>query len=289
MRFKPRSEMSKLTYWLAIPTLLLVVILIAVFLIYGINTANKNERHTKQILVDQTVQSFKKMGENFTQMNFNASFLKSFNPEFLQSFFKGDPSQLYNLMLNLTMIASPSEYGGLISNGKLYGFLTKSGVTVDRAQLATAPPAGDYKMLSTFGNLKGNLLNIFYPIDLTKIGIPSKIYMSTVYDITKEVKSIDDYTNSQKRNTIITLVITGVIALVLFGLLTTVWLRYLINRFIASPITKLNTMAEEITSGTFVGDVVVDSGSDFAALQGLLKSGQLILRKFDADMSGPNA
>jgi HAMP domain-containing protein len=64
-------------------------------------------------------------------------------------------------------------------------------------------------------------------------------------------------------------------------LLSTFWLRYLINKYIRRPVDELNTMAQDIAAGTYHGEVVVDENSDFAALQGLLKSEQLILRKLD--------
>jgi nitrogen fixation/metabolism regulation signal transduction histidine kinase len=105
--------------------------------------------------------------------------------------------------------------------------------------------------------------------------------MSSVFDLTKQAKEIDAYFSKQKQDTVVKLIITAIIAFILFGLLSSFWLRRLIKKYIARPVERLNTMAEEIAAGTFEGEVEVDSDSDFAALQGLLKSGQLILRKHD--------
>jgi nitrate/nitrite-specific signal transduction histidine kinase len=125
---------------------------------------------------------------------------------------------------------------------------------------------------------------VFNPIDLTKLGIAAKFTVSAMIDLTDQVKELDRYFSDQKRDTVIGLVITGIIALVLFGLLSTFWLRYLIDKYVRKPVNELNTMAQEISAGRYKGEVVVDENSDFAALQGLLKSGQLILRKLDNSM-----
>jgi hypothetical protein len=47
---------------------------------------------------------------------------------------------------------------------------------------------------------------------------------------------------------------------------------------------ELNRMAEEIANGTFQGEVEVDEKSSFAALQGLLRSGQLVLKRMEKEI-----
>jgi len=284
MKKKHGSEMSKLIWSFTIPVLLLVAIIVGFYLIEGIVRADNNAKHTKQLLVDQTVQSYKRLGENFQNVNFNPELIKAFNQDFLQAFFQGDAGPTYDLILNISVLASPAEYVGLVKDSSIYDYSVKSGVTIDPKQLLTSPPPGDYKILSSFGNVKGTLVYAFYPIDLSKVGLGPKIYMSSVFDLTKQVKEIDSYFRDQRNDTIIILVITGIVALVLFALLSTFWLRYLINKYIRKPVENLNTMAREIAAGTFEGEVVVDQGSDFAALQGLLKSGQLVLRKHNEKM-----
>ena len=76
--------------------------------------------------------------------------------------------------------------------------------------------------------------------------------------------------------------------MLVFFLLSTIWLRYLIRRFVSEPIEELNTAAEQIVDGTYEGEVKVNPKSDYAAIQGLLKSGQLVLRKLDKEMEADN-
>jgi hypothetical protein len=284
MKTKRKGEMSRLIWSFTIPVLLLVAIIVGFYLIEGIISVNNSAKNTKQLIIKQTVQSYTRMGENFQKMNFNPDLAKALNPEIFQALSRGDLGPIYNLIMNISGLASPAEYIGLIKDGKVYDYTVKPGVTIDQKQILTSPPTGNYKTLDSFGNVKGTLIYVFYPIDLSKVGLGTKIYMSSVFDLTKQVKEIDSYFNNQKNDTVVKLIMTGLIALILFALLSIFWLRYLIDKYIRKPVENLNTMAEEIAAGTFEGEVVVDQSSDFAALQGLLKSGQLVLRKHDEKM-----
>ncbi len=286
MKMKTKSEMSKLLWSFTIPVFILIAAILALFLVDSIMSTNNNAELTKKLLINQIVDSYRRLGENFQSMNFNPEVLKLLSPDMLQAFARGDVDPVFALIMNVSVMASPAEYVALVKDGSIYKYSAKSGVTVKPEQLLTSPPPNDYKIIKEFGGKEGTLLYAFYPIDLSIVGLDSKIYISSVFDITEQVKEIDSYFNEQKRDNIIKLVVAAIIALVVFGLLLLFWLRYLIKRFIAGPINQLNTTAEEIVAGTFEGEVEVDQSSDFSALQGLLRSGQLILRKHDEDLSG---
>ncbi len=285
MKRERGSEMNKLLWSFTIPVLLLVAAIVGFYLAEGIVSTNNSAKHTKQLLIDQTVQSYKRIGENFQNMNFSMELVKLFNPEVVQAVVAGNAVPLYGLSKSIMGIVSPAEYVAVIADGQIKDQTTTGGTTVDTSQLPTSPPPRDRKLLDSFNGKKGTYVDVFYPIDLAKVGAPiSKFYVSAVFNVTAQINDINKYFNDQKQNTIIKLSITAVVALLLFALLSTFWLRYLIRKYIRKPVEELNTMAEEIATGTFEGEVVVDRDSDFAALQGLLKSGQLILRKFDEKM-----
>jgi len=73
-------------------------------------------------------------------------------------------------------------------------------------------------------------------------------------------------------------------SVILSLLITTVVLRRLTRKYVAKPIEALNRAAEEIIAGTYSGEVRVDEGSAYAALQGLLRSGQKVLQRLDREM-----
>jgi methyl-accepting chemotaxis protein len=210
--------------------------------------------------------------------------LKQFNPDIVKAAYNGDPVPLYGLTKNMMVLTNPAKYVAIIENGKIVDSAAAYGTTVDPKNLPTTVPKSGYVMLDSFGGEKGIFLNLFSQVDLTKLGIAAKFDVSFIIDLTEQVKEIDKYFQDQKKDTIINLVVAGIIALILFGLLSTFWLRYLIDKFIRKPVEELNTMARDLADGTYEGEVVVDENSDFAALQGLLRSGQLILRSFDENM-----
>jgi methyl-accepting chemotaxis protein len=268
--------------------LLLVAVIVGYYLVDGIVSANNNAKKTKQLLIEQTFQSYKRLGENFSTGNLSPDLLKQFVPEILQDALRGELPPLYRMIKNLMTLANPMAYMSIIEGGKVVDYTAVPGVSVDPSKLPTDTFKGDYRILNSKEgtNLKGTLMEVMYHVDLSKFGAKGTFDVSTVYDLTKQVAAIDKYFNDQKRDTVIKLIITGVVALILFALLSTFWLRYLINKYIRRPMDELNTMAQDIAAGIYQGEVVVDEHSDFAALQGLLKSGQLILRKFDENMGG---
>ena len=283
-KLKHKSEMNKLIWWFVTPVFILVAIILGFFLIDGIMSSNNNAKHAKQLLIDQTVESYRRLGENFQSMNFDQDVMKLLKQDFIEAFFEGDVGPAYDLIMNITVMASPADYVALVEDGNIYDYSVKPGVTVDPEELLTNPPPNDYKIVESFGNKKGTLLYAFYPIDLSVVGLSSEIYISSVFDLTSQVEEIDAYFRDQRNDDIIKLAIAGLVALLFFSLLSVFWLRYLIKKYIAEPMERLNTMAEEISAGAFDGEVEVDESSDFAALQGLLRSGQLILRKHDQDL-----
>jgi methyl-accepting chemotaxis protein len=285
LHLKPRSEMNKLLWSFTIPVLLLVAMIVVAYLVYGVVNSNNNAEHTKKLLIEQSVRSYQSFGVNFQNLTkLSPELLNQFNKDIVKAAYGGDPKPLYGLTKYLMLLTNPAKYVVVIENGKIVDSAAAYGTTVDEKELPTTMPEKGYLILDNFGGQKGTFLDLFSAIDLAKLGIQAKFEVSFIIDFTEQVKQIDEYFQNQKRDTIIGLVITGIIALILFGLLSIFWLRYLINKHIRKPVEELNTMAQDISEGTFEGEVAVDENSDFAALQGLLKSGQLILRKMDEKM-----
>jgi nitrate/nitrite-specific signal transduction histidine kinase len=124
---------------------------------------------------------------------------------------------------------------------------------------------------------------VFYPIDLGNYGF-DEFYVNIIVDRTEDMREIEEYFVDQRNDLILRMSIVSGIAVLLTLLLTTIGLRYFTRKYVMDPLEELNRMAEEIADGTFEGAVEVDADSAYAALQGLLRSGQLILRKMDSDI-----
>ena len=78
--------------------------------------------------------------------------------------------------------------------------------------------------------------------------------------------------------------IVSLVSLVIFALLSTLGLRFLVGKFVMEPINELNEEAEGIIAGTFEGEVPYDRDSTFAPIQGLLRSGQKVLKNMDDEL-----
>lgn len=124
---------------------------------------------------------------------------------------------------------------------------------------------------------------ISYPLDPSNYGF-GEFHVNMIVDRTQEMQEVEDYFVSQRNDLILRMSIASVIAIILTLLITTFGLRYFTGKYVTDPIDRLNRMAEEIAGGTFAGEVEADEGSAYAALQGLLRSGQLILRRMDKEI-----
>jgi len=286
VRLKPDSEMSKLLWSFTIPVLLLVALIVVAYLIYGIVSTNNNAKRVKELMVEETVRTYRSMGNNFQNLSSaSPELIKQFNADIVRTAYSGDPVPIYGLAKHMMLLTTPAKTVSVIKDGKVVDSITPAGITVDVAKLPVRIPAKGYELLESFSDKEGTFLVLFTPVDMTRLGINAKFAARAVFDLTDQIKKIDEYFQDQKQDTVVALVIVGIIALILFGLLSTFWLRYLINKYIRKPVQELNTAAIDIAEGTYEGEVVVDEHSDFAALQGLLKSGQLILRRLDEKMS----
>jgi hypothetical protein len=285
MKLKPKNEMNKLLWSFTIPVLLLVAIILLTYLVYGIVNADNNAKRTRELLIDQAVKTYQKSMENFKNLSqMSPDLMKDFNPDILKAAFSGDTAPIHKLTRDIMLLTNPALYVAIIDNGKIVDESAAVGTTAHPKGLPTAAPKSGYVILDNFSGKKGTFLDLFSAVDLTKVGINSKFVVSFIIDATDQIKQIDQHFHDQKQNTVIGLVITGIVALILFGLLSTFWLRYLIDKYIRKPMKRLDDMAREIAAGTYEEEITVDEDSDFAALQGLLRSGQLILRQLDKNM-----
>ena len=277
-------EMRKLIAAVTVMMLALVIAVIAYFMVDSIMTTNSNIEKNKEMVVDKTVITLRDVGGKVTSLSTDPQFIKYFDQETVQEIMKGDTAALYKLAVAFAIAVNPLEYAGVVEDGKVVDYRTQSGVVVNPAELPVEPPESDYQTLDSFGGRQGFFVSLFYPVDLSSYGFKS-FYLNVIIDRTTEMQEIQDYFVKQRNDMIIRLSIVSVIAVILSILLTTLGLRYFTNKYVTEPVEKLNRMAGEIADGTFEGEVKVDRKSAYAALQGLLRSGQLILSKMDKDLN----
>jgi hypothetical protein len=285
MQRKSGKEMRQLIVAITLTTLVLVLAIIAYFMTDAIITSNRNIESNRQKMVAESTRSLNEMARVADVSNIGSpEMLKMFNPEILQRIFAGDMEFFYSFLASVVGSFTPVDYVGAIVDGEIVAYKSRGNVAIDTKEMPTNPPQGDYATLDKLGNKEGFFVSVFVPVDLSIIGQKGVVYINLIADRTDALASINSYFTSQRNSMIWRLSIVALIAIILTILLTTLGLRYFTEKYVVMPIEKINQMAEAIMDGSFEGEVEYDENSSFAALQGLLRSGQVVLQKMDEEI-----
>jgi hypothetical protein len=289
MRRKAGTEMRRLIFAITVMVVLLVLAIVTYFVIDIIITANNNIEHNKEKLAEESAQSVGDLQENIAGMEGSLEIFQLFNQDVLESAvnaaMQGDLTLLNDFILDVTINLHPVEYVAIIVDGKVADYRSGLDTEIDPTEMPTEPPDGDYETLESVGDREGYYMSAFYPVDLASLlGVGGDIYINSIDDISEDVLEIEAYFKEQRNDTIARLIIAACVAIFFTILVTTFGLRYFTNKYVVKPVEELNRMAEEIADGIFEGEVKVDEKSAYAALQGLLRSGQLIIERMGKDL-----
>lgn len=284
MRRKTGKEMRSLILAVSISTLLLVIAIIAYFMVSIIITTNDNIEHNKEKIIEESVRTLNEVSEMATMSNVDANILQLLNMDMVNQIISGESQSFYEVAVQMAIAFYPVDYVSVIHDGEVVHYGNRDDLVENPEGLPTKPPEKGYITLDALGNEEGFFISVFTPIDLALLGMEGELYLNMIVDRTEELADIEEYFNDQRNDLILQLSIAAVIAIILTLLLTTLGLRYFTNKYVVRPIEELNRAAEEIADGTFDGDLEVDEDSAYAALQGLLRSGQKVLKKMDEEM-----
>lgn len=278
-------EMRNLMLAVSVSVLILLLAIIAYFMIDIIVTTNDNIERNKQLVIEQSSKSLTEISENIEGLLSSPATLNLFNQDFVETFLETQDFELFNdLAGRIALGFYPIEYIGLIRGGELIYYEGRSDLEIDPDEMPVEPYESGYDTLDSLGGKDGFYVSAFFPLDLAITGIDETFYINMIMDRTAEYREVDEYFTAQRNDLVLRLSIAAVIAIILSLLLTTLGLRYFTRKYVVRPIEELNRTAEEITDGTFEGEVRVDEGSAYAALQGLLRSGQKVLSRMDDEL-----
>ena len=285
MKRKTGKEMRNLILAVSISTTLLVIAIIAYFMISIIITTNNNIEHNKEKMIEQSVRTLQDMGEIASITNIDAKMLELINQEIMDKLLvERDMGYLAEFGVDLIISFYPVDYTSIILNGEIDAYRTRNDNAVDLAVMPNEPPEEGYETMDSLGDKEGFFVSVFIPFDLASFGFEGEMYVNLVVERTEELAEIEEYFTDQRNDLVLQMSIAAIIALILTLFLTTFGLRYFTNKYVARPIEELNRTAEEIADGAFEGEVKVDEGSAYAALQGLLRSGQKVLQRMDDEL-----
>ncbi|MBN2025772.1 MAG: hypothetical protein JW854_03255 [Actinobacteria bacterium] len=284
MRGKSGKEMRDLMLAVSLSVLVLVLAIICYFMVDVIVTTNDNIEANKQLVVDQSVLALTEVGENISGMTGSPAMIGVFNQELMDDILAGEWETFYALIGDIAINFYPIEYVGVIRDGEVVYYETKGDYNISVSEMPAQPPEErDYETLDRLGDEEGLFISVYYPVDMSMAYL-GDFYVNMIVDRTAELAAVDDYFTQQRNDLIIRLSIVSVVAIILTLLLTTLGLRYFTRKYVVNPIEELNRTAEEIMDGSFERDVTVDESSAYAALQGLLRSGQKVLSRMDEEL-----
>jgi len=277
--------MRSLMLAVSLSVLLLVLAIIAYFMVDVIVTTNNNIEKNKDLVIEQTAKSLTEISENIESLLSSPSTLEIFNQDFVNAFLTNMDFDLFSdLAGRIALGFYPIDYISGIRGGELLFYDTKPGLDIDASEIPIVPYESEYEVLDSLGGEEGFFVSAFFPIDLSVLGVDETVYINMIMDRTADYEEIDEYFTDQRNDLILRLSIVSMIAVILTLLLTTFGLRYFTRKYVVRPIEELNRTAEEIADGTFKGEVTVDEESAYAALQGLLRSGQKVLSRMDEEL-----
>lgn len=273
-------EMRKLVVSVTIMVMTLVLVILIYFLADVVVTSRKNMKENRELVVRKTAEQMRSLGKGFENPAALGKFYRLFDPQLINTVLETrDVGKVVEIALMFTQSLAPAVYTEVFANGKPISRVSeKDNLSVEGLQ--DEVPEEGYRLLEGFAGLDGYYVAVNYRVDLSALGMGT-LNIISVTDKTADIREVDDYFRHQRNGTLIRLAIAAVLALMAAFLITTSGLRFFTRRYVTRPMEELNRMAQEIADGTFRGEVAVDRDSSFAALQGLLRSGQLVLRRME--------
>lgn len=276
-------EMRALMLAVSASALLLLLAIIAHFMLDAAITSNRNIERNKKLLVEQSEMILAKVAGNISGMHKNPAMRRLFNEDLIVEVLSGNLEAFNALVGDFVIAFFPVDYVGVIRDGEVAYHRTAPGIEVDLGEMPASPPEGDYQTLESFAGREGFYVSAFYHIDLSNLRL-GDFHINMVLDRGHEMREVERLFREQRNRQLVRMGLASAIAVVLSLLLTTLGLRHFTRKYVVRPIEGLNRIAEEIVEGTYEGEVQVKEDSAYAALQGLLRSGQKVLSRIDREM-----
>ncbi len=281
-------EMHMFSIAVSVSFLLLVLAIIAYFTVDTVVTTNRNLSDGKQKVIEEAVLGLKETGSAFIVSNFSTELLEIFNQDLINKLLTGDVSEIYRYATKVILLFYPVDFVGFVSGDGYLAYAAQPGIDVKPVDLPIPTESQEYVTLDHLGDRSGFFISVFFPVQSPIPGFGGGgIRTNMIVDRTEKMSYLEEYYRDQRNGNLLRIGIAAVLAVILSLLLTTFGLRYLTHKYVAGPIEELNRQAREIMEGTFEGEVKVDEGSAYAALQGLLRSGQKVLQRMERELDGP--
>jgi flagellar biosynthesis/type III secretory pathway M-ring protein FliF/YscJ len=277
------NEMRRFIVSTTTALLIFTILIIAGFAVFSVIRINREEEQSKQNVIDQFLSFFEETANASRDLQLNPTIQQTMaGTEMMTEASKMNFLPVVKFVAAVLRSTYNSEFYVFMVDGKPVAVETKQGVTVPDYP-ATMPEQG-YQVLEELGGRKGTYIAVYH--DTAFPGMGSNQFSYFVVDRTAEIQALSDIYARERTNMIWVVVVSGIVAIIMAVLLSTLILRFFTRRYITRPIEELVSISHEIMEGEYQGDVVVTESSDFADLQRLLRSGQIVLDKAAEMVSG---
>lgn len=278
---KPRGKEMK-RYLLSV-TALVVVLLLAVIVyttIDSIRRINREMDKEKDRVNAQMVGFFTDAFQAMSTTGQDQAVMgKVFKEELVGSTDMDKQMVLLGFLTEMERAQFNADYLVYVSNGNVVSQSVKPGLEISSFP-TSMPGDGDmtYEILDELGGSSGYFISMYIESPLAGFG---EEFMNFAVDQTDQMSALEQEYSDEKSDLIMKQIVTGVIILIIGGLISAFGVLYFTRRDITGPIEEINLISDQIMDGSFEGDVEVDQDSDFASLQALLSSGKKILDKMN--------
>ncbi len=223
-----------------------------------------------------------------------ANMAKYLDPALLARVFAGDAGPAYDIIVDMIGPLYGVTASIITMDGEVVAASLPEGITAEEFPPAV-PPGEDpqyqaqtgalvqLQFIDNLGERKGHF--VAWAIGMKMSTLPGKptAIVQFIFDRTDVIDQINANYSSERGSLITQDLAIGAAVLVASLLIALFGVRYLARKYIMGPIAAVSATAEGIMAGTFHGEVVVDEGSDYAALQSAT-SDMIERRKAEAEL-----
>lgn len=270
------NEMRRFIISTTAVLLIFTLLIIAGFTVFTLIRIDREEKESKQNVIDQFLSFFEDTADASMDLQMNPTIQQTMK----QTDMMTEASRM-NFVPVAEFIAAVlrstynAEFYTFMADGEPVTVETKEGVTL--TDFPEVMPEEGYQVLEELQGEKGTYIAVYH--DTRFPGMGSNQFSYFVVDRTAEIQALSEIYADERKNMIWTVIVLGSIAIIAAVLISTLIMHHFTKRYITGPIEELVSASHGIMEGTYHGDVEVVESSDFADLQRLLKSGQMLLAR----------
>jgi len=270
------NEMRKYMIAIAVTVILLITAMIVYTTLDSIRRIDKELEMERERVIMQLVDYINTSLEEVAVTGTTEFMEGIINPVLFNSTNPADQLRVLQFVMDMLRAQYSCDYLAFISDGVVLIRSVKEGLDIQ--DLPSEMPEEGYEVLSELGGRKGTFISVF---NIMELGPLHGTYVDLVVDRTEEVDAMEDFYSQEKSSLVTRQIVTGIIALVVALLITTLGVYFLTRRYITAPIATLTKTSHGIMDGTFEGEVEVVEESDYVDIQRLLQSGKVLMEKME--------